>query len=118
MLKSKIRQLKQKDTKKGKQQSDDSLTNSAAPSPMAVLSPPEGAEDKEDGVAPEISQEGQNAKEGKKKRKAPKKKEGIKDEGDKVYLYAIVVPAHGIFAKCKSTYKVLRFLVYLRKFAE
>lgn len=83
MLKSKIRQLKQKDTKKGKQQSDDSLTNSAAPSPMAVLSPPEGAEDKEDGVAPEISQEGQNAKEGKKKRKAPKKKEGIKDEGDK-----------------------------------
>ena len=114
MLKSKIRQLKQKDTKKGKQQSDDSLTNSAAPSPMAVLSPPEGAEDKEDGVAPEISQEGQNAKEGKKKRKAPKKKEGIKDEGDKVYLYAFVVfvvPAHGIFAKCKSAYKVLRFLV-------
>lgn len=84
MLKSKIRQLKQKETKKGKHQSDDSVNNSAAPSPMGVLSPPEGAEDKEDGATLETSQEGQNAKEGKKKRKVPKKKDDSKDEGDKV----------------------------------
>jgi len=84
MLKSKIRQLKQKETKKVKQHSDESLNNSAAPSPMEVLSPPDGAENKEDGVALEMSQEGQQATEVKKKRKVAKKKEDNKDEGEKV----------------------------------
>jgi len=52
-----------------------------------VLSPPDGAENKEDGVALEMSQEGQQATEGKKKRKVSKKKEDAKDakdEGEKV----------------------------------
>jgi len=49
-----------------------------------VLSPPDGAENKEDGVALEMSQEGQQATEGKKKRKVSKKKEDTKDEGEKV----------------------------------
>ena len=84
MLKSKIRQLKQKETKKVKQHSDESLNNSAAPSPMEVLSPPDGQENKEDGVALEMSQEGQQATEVKKKRKVSKKKEDNKDEGEKV----------------------------------
>ena len=84
MLKSKIRQLKQKETKKVKQHSDESLNNSAAPSPMEVLSPPDGAENKEDGVALEMSQEGQQATEVKKKKKVSKKKEDNKDEGEKV----------------------------------
>lgn len=76
---------------------------------MVVLFFFEGVEDKEDGVVFEISQEGQNVKEGKKKRKVFKKKEGIKDEGDKVYLYVFVVFVvfvYGIFVKCKSIYKV------------
>ena len=84
MLKSKIRLLKQKETKKGKHHSDESLNNSAAPSPMEVLSPPDGAETKEDTVALEASQEGQHAAEGKKKRKVSKKKDDNKDEGEKV----------------------------------
>ena len=86
MLKSKIRQLKRKDTKKGKSHSDvESLGNSAAPSPIEVLSPPNGAENKEDGVVVDASQEEQVAPEGKKKRKVSKKKENGKVEaGEKV----------------------------------
>ena len=86
MLKSKIRQLKKKDTKKAKAPSDvESLNNSAAPSPKeVVLSPPEGAENTEDGATGDTSHEGQIATDGKKKRKNPKKKENGKEEGDKV----------------------------------
>ena len=89
MLKSKIRQLKKKDTKKGKAVSDvESLNNSAAPSPKElVLSPPDGAENKDDGVTVDTSQEGQIATDGKKKRKIPKKKENGKEEGDKVSVF-------------------------------
>lgn len=85
MLKSKIRQLKKKDTKKAKAPSDvESLNNSAAPSPKeVVLSPPEGAENTEDGATGDTSHEGQIATDGKKKRKIPKKKENGKEEGDK-----------------------------------
>ena len=86
MLKSKIRLLRQKETKKGKHPSDESLNNSAAPSPMEVLSPPDGAENKEDGATLETSQEGQQATEVKKKRKVSKKKDDGKDEGEKVGL--------------------------------
>ena len=93
MLKSKIRQLKQKETKKVKQHSDESLNNSAAPSPMEVLSPPDGVENKEDGVALEMTQEGQQATEGKKKRKVSKKKEDTKDEGEKVCNNVVLVQA-------------------------
>ena len=94
MLKSKIRQLKQKETKKVKQHSDESLNNSAAPSPMEVLSPPDGAENKEDGVALEMSQEGQPAAEVKKKRKVSKKKEAdTKEEGEKVWNHFALVQA-------------------------
>ena len=93
MLKSKIRQLKQKETKKVKQHSDESLNNSAAPSPMEVLSPPDGSENKEDGVALEMSQEGQQAAEVKKKRKVSKKKEDTKDEGEKVCYHFVLVQA-------------------------
>lgn len=88
MLKSKIRQLKRKETKKGKSHSDaESLNNSAVPSPMEVLPPPDGAENKEDGVTVEASQEGQVALEGKKKRKVAKKKENDKEGGEKVSFY-------------------------------
>ena len=94
MLKSKIRQLKQKETKKVKQHSDESLNNSAAPSPMEVLSPPDGAENKEEGVALEMSQEGQQAAEVKKKRKVSKKKEAdTKEEGEKVWNHCALVQA-------------------------
>ena len=88
MLKSKIRQLKRKESKKGKPHSDvESLNNSAAPSPMEVLSPPDGAENKEDGVTVDTSQEGQVVPEVKKKRKVSKKKENGKEEGEKVSLF-------------------------------
>lgn len=88
MLKSKIRQLKQKDTKKGKSHSDaESLNNSAAPSPMEVLSPADGAEHKEDGVTVDMGQEGVVAPEGKKKRKGAKKKENGKEEAEKVSFH-------------------------------
>ena len=61
MIKSKIRQLKRKETKKGKSHSDvESLNNSAAPSPMGVVSPPDhSAETKDDGVTADVNQEGQ-----------------------------------------------------------
>ena len=90
MIKSKIRQLKRKETKKGKSQSDvESLNNSAAPSPMGVVSPPDhSAETKDDGVTVDVNQEGQVPPEGKKKRKMTKKKENGKVEGEKVsFLY-------------------------------
>ena len=107
MLKSKIRQLKQKETKKVKHHSDESLNNSAAPSPMEVLSPPDGAESKEDGVALEMSQEGQQAAEVKKKRKVSKKKEAdTKDEGEKVWNHFSLVQA----SQC-NLYLVMVFLL-------
>ena len=90
MIKSKIRQLKRKETKKGKSHSDvESLSNSAVPSPMGVVSPPDhSAETKDDGVTADVNQEGQVAPEGKKKRKMTKKKENGKVEGEKVsFLY-------------------------------
>lgn len=90
MIKSKIRQLKKKETKKGKSHSDvESLNNSAAPSPMGVVSPPDhSAETKDDGVTADVNQEGQVPPEGKKKRKMTKKKENGKVEGEKVsFLY-------------------------------
>ena len=92
MIKSKIRQLKRKETKKGKSHSDvESLNNSAAPSPMGVVSPPDhSAETKDDGVTADVNQEGQVPPEGKKKRKMTKKKENGKVEGEKVsfrYLF-------------------------------
>lgn len=90
MIKSKIRQLKRKETKKGKTNSDvESLSNSTAPSPMGVVSPPDhSAETKDDGVTADVNQEGQVPPEGKKKRKMTKKKENGKVEGEKVsFLY-------------------------------
>lgn len=90
MIKSKIRQLKRKETKKGKSHSDaESLSNSTAPSPMGVVSPPDhSAETKDDGVTADVNQEGQVPAEGKKKRKMTKKKENGKVEGEKVsFLY-------------------------------
>ena len=92
MIKSKIRQLKRKETKKGKSHSDvESLNNSAAPSPMGVVSPPDhSAETKDDGVTADVNQEGQVPPEGKKKRKMTKKKENGKVEGEKVsFLYLL-----------------------------
>ena len=109
MLKSKIRQLKQKDTKKVKHHSDESLNNSAAPSPMEVLSPPDGAENKEDGVTLEMSQEGQQAAEVKKKRKVSKKKEDTKDEGEKVRNHFVLVRA-----SLYNVYLVMVFLLWSR----
>ncbi|KAJ7384591.1 transcriptional regulator [Desmophyllum pertusum] len=56
---------------------------------MEVLSPPDGAENKEDGATLETSQEGQQATEVKKKRKVSKKKDDSKDEGEKL-VYSFV----------------------------
>ena len=109
MLKSKIRLLKQKETKKGKHHSDESLNNSAAPSPMEVLSPPDGAETKEDTVALEASQEGQHAAEGKKKRKVSKKKDDNKDEGEKVCKIFFVGNLHLTLQPTTSDYSSKTF---------
>ena len=85
LLKSKIRQLKQKEGKKSKQPSDESLTNSAVPSPMDVT-PLDGLDNKDDLSTGEAIQEGQSPLEGKRRKKVSRKKDQKAELDEKVAI--------------------------------